>query len=97
MSHNYPSIMLSYWERVSAIVYGYLKRDNAEVNARKWKAHTSNTTGVLGEKVLTANIKVRKMLCCSEAKMSYIVTFKIFKKIDTHSEEALITLPPGSG
>ena len=61
MSHNYPSIMFSYWERVSTIVYGFLRKEINEVHSRPWKGPVGNTMGVVGERVLTAAIKVWKV------------------------------------
>lgn len=57
VSHNYPNIMVACWEQVSTIVYGFL-RATPEVPARQWKGHSGNTVGSIGEKTLTAAIKV---------------------------------------
>ncbi|KAL5551204.1 hypothetical protein UlMin_001380 [Ulmus minor] len=52
VSHNYPSIMVSCWERVSTVVYGFLRVPNS------CKGHVGYTVGFIGEKVITAAIKV---------------------------------------
>lgn len=57
MSHNYPSIMFSCWEKVSIIVYGLLR--SPEVLTRPRKGHMENTGGLIGEKLITAAIKVK--------------------------------------
>lgn len=58
VSHNYPSIMCSCWKQISAMVYGLLRAATPEVPAGSWKGHTGNFVGFLGEKVITAAIKV---------------------------------------
>ncbi|PON93043.1 Armadillo-type fold containing protein [Trema orientale] len=58
VSHNYPVTMFSCWERVSTVVYGLLRLATPEVNSRPWKANVGNTTGLFGEKIITAAIKV---------------------------------------
>ncbi|GAV75130.1 DUF4042 domain-containing protein [Cephalotus follicularis] len=57
VSHNYPNIIIKYWEQVSTIVYKCLTRSTSEVSSSGWKGHVGNT-GVTGEKVVTAAIKV---------------------------------------
>lgn len=58
VSHNYPSIMCSCWEQISAMVYGLLRAATPEVPAGSWKGHNGNFVGFIGEKVITAAIKV---------------------------------------
>lgn len=58
VSHNYPNIMSSYWQQVSTIVFKILKAASPEVPAKTWKGHVGNTAGFIGEKVITAAIKV---------------------------------------
>ncbi|KAH9774780.1 DUF4042 domain-containing protein [Citrus sinensis] len=58
VSHNYPNIMSSYWQQVSTIVLKILKAASPEVPAKAWKGHVGNTAGFIGEKVVTAAIKV---------------------------------------
>lgn len=58
VSHNYPNIMSSYWQQVSTIVFKILKAASPEVPAKAWKGHVGNTAGFIGEKVVTAAIKV---------------------------------------
>lgn len=58
VSHNYPNIMSSYWQQVSAIVFKILEAASPEVPAKAWKGHVGNTAGFIGEKVVTAAIKV---------------------------------------
>ncbi|XP_030951658.1 HEAT repeat-containing protein 6 isoform X2 [Quercus lobata] len=58
VSHNYPNIMFACWERVSTIVYGFFMVATPEVAARPWKGNAGDIVGVIGEKVLTAAVKV---------------------------------------
>lgn len=58
MSHNHPSIMISCWEKVSAVVYGFLRAAAPEIPPRPWKGPTGNTFGFISEKMITAAIKV---------------------------------------
>ncbi|KAM1339707.1 hypothetical protein ACFX2I_038454 [Malus domestica] len=57
VSHNYPSIMFSCWEQISTIVYGVLRAAITEVPTG-YKGNTRNFVGFIGEKVITAAIKV---------------------------------------
>ncbi|KAF8379868.1 hypothetical protein HHK36_027333 [Tetracentron sinense] len=63
VSHNYPSIMPACWEQVSTIVYGLLRLattdvPSSEVSMRPLKGEVGNTMGSIGEKFITAAIKV---------------------------------------
>ncbi|EXC28324.1 hypothetical protein L484_011828 [Morus notabilis] len=58
VSHNYPSVMFSCWERVSTMVHGFLSVPTAEVNTKPWKGNVGTTVGLIGENVVTAAIKV---------------------------------------
>lgn len=58
VSHNYPSVMFSCWERVSTMVLGFLSVPTAEVNTKPWKGNVGTTVGLIGENVVTAAIKV---------------------------------------
>ncbi|PON40673.1 Armadillo-type fold containing protein [Parasponia andersonii] len=58
VSHNYPVTMFSCWERVSTVVYGLLRLAAPEVNSRPLKANVGDTTGLFGEKIIVAAIKV---------------------------------------
>ncbi|XP_059441155.1 uncharacterized protein LOC132173631 isoform X2 [Corylus avellana] len=58
VSHNYPNIVFACWGQVSTIVYGFLTVPTPEVYARPWKGHTGDTVGFIGEKVITAAVKV---------------------------------------
>ncbi|PRQ16798.1 hypothetical protein RchiOBHm_Chr7g0188131 [Rosa chinensis] len=58
VSHNYPSIMFSCWEQISTIVYHLLRAATPEVPAGQWKGHTGNSVGFIGEKLITAAIRV---------------------------------------
>ncbi|KAB2609005.1 hypothetical protein D8674_012173 [Pyrus ussuriensis x Pyrus communis] len=62
VSHNYPSIMFSCWEQISTIVYGVLRAATHEVPTGSWKGNTGNFVGFIGEKVITATIKVNDKL-----------------------------------
>ena len=56
--------MFTCWERVSTIVYGFFMVATPEVAARPWKGNAGDIVGVIGEKVLTAAVKVGR-LCMS--------------------------------
>jgi hypothetical protein len=58
VSHNYPNIVLACWGQVSTIVYGFLTVPTPEVYSRPWKGHTGDIVGFIGEKVITAAVKV---------------------------------------
>ena len=77
MSHNYPNIMVECWEQVSTIVYGFL-RATPEVPARQWKGHSGNTVGSLGEKTLTAAVKVRNPYALFSLLTSFFLFFFVF-------------------
>lgn len=64
VSHNYPNIMFACWERVSTIVYGFFMVATPEVPARPRKGNAGDIVGVIGEKFLTAAVKVGP-LCMS--------------------------------
>ncbi|XP_057753732.1 uncharacterized protein LOC130973287 [Arachis stenosperma] len=56
--HNYPSIVTACWERVSAIVSGFLSFGYPEISSRKSSEHGGSPTAFVSEKVLAAAIKV---------------------------------------
>lgn len=58
VSHNYPSIMFSCWEQIATTVYGLLRAATPEVPAGQWKGHTGSSVGFIGEKIITAAIRV---------------------------------------
>ncbi|XP_039045292.1 HEAT repeat-containing protein 6 isoform X2 [Hibiscus syriacus] len=58
VSHNYPDLMLVCWGQLSAIVYKFLREGTAEVASKSWKDQAGNTTVFVGEKIVTASIKV---------------------------------------
>ncbi|KAL5833246.1 hypothetical protein ACOSQ3_016920 [Xanthoceras sorbifolium] len=58
VSHNYPNIMVACWEQVSTIVFNFLKAATPEVPTKAWKGPVGNTVGFIGEKVITAAVKV---------------------------------------
>ncbi|KAL1086589.1 hypothetical protein V6Z11_D08G124900 [Gossypium hirsutum] len=58
ISHNYPNLMLVCWGKISAIVYKFLREGNAEVATKSWKELAGNTALFVGEKIVTAAIKV---------------------------------------
>lgn len=62
ISHNNPNIMAACWEQISNIVFNILKAANPEVPLKSWKAPVGNSVGFIGEKVITAAVKV---LSCS--------------------------------
>jgi hypothetical protein len=51
--------MFSCWEQIATIVYGLLRAATPEVPAGQWKGHTGSSVGFIGEKIITAAIRVR--------------------------------------
>uniref|UniRef100_A0A1J3DAH3 HEAT repeat-containing protein 6 n=1 Tax=Noccaea caerulescens TaxID=107243 RepID=A0A1J3DAH3_NOCCA len=58
MALNYPTIVSAYWERVSVLVYKLLQSAVVEDSPATWKASVREPVGYIGDKVLTAAIKV---------------------------------------
>ncbi|KFK23021.1 hypothetical protein AALP_AAs74321U000100, partial [Arabis alpina] len=58
MALNYPTLVSAYWERVSILVYKLLQSVVDEDSPTTWKASTRDCVGYIGDKVLTAAIKV---------------------------------------
>ncbi|XP_050377176.1 uncharacterized protein LOC126794486 [Argentina anserina] len=58
VSHNYPSIIFSCWEQISTIVYRLLRAATPEVPVGQWKGHTGNSVEFIGERIITAAIRV---------------------------------------
>ncbi|THG16203.1 hypothetical protein TEA_002765 [Camellia sinensis var. sinensis] len=58
VSHNYPDIIVVCWEQVSSTVLGFLRLNTLEVPTRPWKDNIGKVVGSIGEKVMTAAIKV---------------------------------------
>ncbi|KAK8583569.1 hypothetical protein V6N12_067835 [Hibiscus sabdariffa] len=58
VSHNYPDLMLVCWGQLSAIVYKFLREGTTEVATKSWKEQAGNTAVFVGEKIVTAAIKV---------------------------------------
>ncbi|OMP02756.1 hypothetical protein COLO4_10863 [Corchorus olitorius] len=58
VSHNYPDLMLVCWGKVSAIVHKYLREATADVPTKTWKEQAENSAPFVGEKIVTAAIKV---------------------------------------
>ncbi|XVF53243.1 hypothetical protein PTKIN_Ptkin05aG0084100 [Pterospermum kingtungense] len=58
LSHNYPDLILVCWVQISAIVHKFLREGAAEVPTRTWKEQAGNTIVFVGEKIVTAAIKV---------------------------------------
>ncbi|XP_022159609.1 HEAT repeat-containing protein 6 isoform X2 [Momordica charantia] len=58
VSHNYPHVMFAFWEQVSSVVYSFLNEAAPEVSTGQWRLHMRNSVGIIGEKVMTAAIKV---------------------------------------
>ncbi|XP_052210867.1 uncharacterized protein LOC127813768 isoform X2 [Diospyros lotus] len=56
--HNYPDISVVCWAQVSSTVHGFLRLSSVEVSARPWKGNAANIVVSVGEKVITAGIKV---------------------------------------
>ncbi|XP_010436900.1 PREDICTED: HEAT repeat-containing protein 6 isoform X2 [Camelina sativa] len=55
---SYPNLVPAYWERVSVLVYKLLMSAVDEVSPTTWKASVRESVGYIGDKVLTAAIKV---------------------------------------
>ncbi|XVF10239.1 hypothetical protein REPUB_Repub07fG0165800 [Reevesia pubescens] len=58
VSHNYPDLMLVCWGQISAIIHKFLREGTAEVPTKTWKEQAGNTVVFVGEKLVTAAIKV---------------------------------------
>lgn len=58
MALNYPTIVSACWERVSILVYNLLQSAVVEDPATTWKASVKEPVGYIGDKILTAAIKV---------------------------------------
>lgn len=58
MALNYPTIVSACWERVSILVYKLLQSAVVEDPATTWKASVKEPVGYIGDKILTAAIKV---------------------------------------
>ncbi|ESQ53046.1 hypothetical protein EUTSA_v10024269mg [Eutrema salsugineum] len=58
MALNYPTVVSAYWERISVLVYKLLQCAVVEYPATTWKASVREPVGYIGDKVLTAAIKV---------------------------------------
>ncbi|CAN8276875.1 unnamed protein product [Cochlearia groenlandica] len=56
MALNYPTLVSAYWERVSVLVYKLLK--SAVEDSATWKASIREHVGYIGDRVITAAIKV---------------------------------------
>lgn len=62
--HSYPNIASACWERVSIIVSKISRAASLEAPMRTWKGHAGDTVGFIGEKIVTAAIKVRYSFAC---------------------------------
>ncbi|KAL0688456.1 hypothetical protein Bca4012_088133 [Brassica carinata] len=58
MALNYPTIVSACWERVSVLVYKLLQFGIVEDSGTTWKASVKEPVGFIGDKILTAAIKV---------------------------------------
>ena len=58
MALNYPTIVSACWERLSVLVYKLLQFAVVEDPAKTWKASVKEPVGYVGDKILTAAIKV---------------------------------------
>ncbi|KAJ6313915.1 hypothetical protein OIU78_017547 [Salix suchowensis] len=56
--HSYPNIASACWERVSIIVSKILRAASLEAPVRMWKGHAGDGVGFIGEKIVTAAVKV---------------------------------------
>lgn len=64
MIHSYPNIASACWERVSIIVSKILRAASLEAPVRMWKGHAGDGVGFIGEKIVTAAVKVRYSFAC---------------------------------
>ncbi|KAL1220751.1 hypothetical protein V5N11_035550 [Cardamine amara subsp. amara] len=55
---SYPSLVSAYWKRVSVLLYKVLQSAVVEDSQTTWKTSIRESVGYIGEKVLTAAIKV---------------------------------------
>ncbi|XP_070018456.1 uncharacterized protein [Nicotiana sylvestris] len=55
VAHNYPSVMVLCWEKISLLVNGFL---TFSPETRSWRDNVGNLNEPIGEKVITASIKV---------------------------------------
>lgn len=58
VSHNYPHITFAFWEQVSSVVSNFLHEAAPEVSTGQWRVQSRNSVGIIGEKVITAAVKV---------------------------------------
>ncbi|CAK7357536.1 unnamed protein product [Dovyalis caffra] len=58
LMHNYPNIASARWEHISVTVSKILRAATPEAPMRTWKGHAGDNVGFLGEKIVTASIKV---------------------------------------
>ncbi|XP_055822666.1 uncharacterized protein LOC129891362 isoform X2 [Solanum dulcamara] len=55
VAHNYPSVMVLCWEKISLLVHGVLTSSS---ETRSWRDNVGNSNEPIGDKVITASIKV---------------------------------------
>ncbi|KAJ8562353.1 hypothetical protein K7X08_011644 [Anisodus acutangulus] len=55
VAHNYPSVMVLCWEKISLLVHGVL---TFSPETRSWRDNVGNSNEPIGDKVVTASIKV---------------------------------------
>ncbi|KAK4368899.1 hypothetical protein RND71_012691 [Anisodus tanguticus] len=55
VAHNYPSVMVLCWEKISPLVHGVL---TFSPETRSWRDNVRNSNEPIGDKVITASIKV---------------------------------------
>ncbi|CAN4112972.1 unnamed protein product [Withania somnifera] len=55
VAHNYPSVMVLCWEKISLLVHGVLTFSS---ETRSWRDNVGNSNEPIGDKVITASIKV---------------------------------------
>ncbi|KAK4370005.1 hypothetical protein RND71_009480 [Anisodus tanguticus] len=55
VAHNYPSVMVLCWEKISLLVHGVL---TFSPETRSWRDNVGNSNEPIGDKVITASIKV---------------------------------------
>lgn len=56
--HNHPNLMLDCWGTVSSIVHNLFREAISESSVKTWKEHTGSEVSFIGEKIITAAVKV---------------------------------------
>ncbi|KAL7221934.1 hypothetical protein ACSBR1_023804 [Camellia fascicularis] len=87
VSHNYPDIIVVCWEQVSSTVLGFLRLNTLEVPTRPWKDNIGKVVGSIGDKVITAAIKVRAASVTCFAG----ITSSVFSSLPKEKQDFILT------